>query len=213
MTELARMRSMYEAIEEPTELTVSTAREVLLREIASTETPRPSRPRLRVFVAAAAAVLVGGLLVTPALGLGSRLLDLLDEGSGQRIEVTMIGSVSQSTGTSGAGTSGGSKGKVRIVCNGTLTGPQGAGSGQGRFILSGAISDRGRFVDGDFHGLHHELDPHVRTLFGAQGTIRIRIDGAMGNVVHWRVTKGTKAYAGLRGQGLESGLYGSRLTS
>jgi hypothetical protein len=213
VTELARMRRVYDAIEEPTDLTVSTAREVLLREIASTETPRQSRPRRRVFVAIAAAVFVGGLLVTPALGLGGRLLDLLSDRSGHSIDITMTGSVSQSSGTSTAGTSGPLHGEVRILCKGTLTGPQGAGSGQGRFILTGAISDRGRFVDGGFQGVHHEIDPHVRTLFGTKGTIRITIDGARGNVIYWRITKGTKTYAELRGRGLESGLYGSRLTS
>jgi Tol biopolymer transport system component len=38
----------------------------------------PSRPRRPwKFIAVAAAILVGGLLVTPAFGLGSRLLDLI----------------------------------------------------------------------------------------------------------------------------------------
>lgn len=92
-----------------------------------------------------------------------------------------------------------------------MTGPQFAASGQGRFTLSGAISDHGRFVDSDFRGVHPEIDPHVRTLFGAKGTIRITVSVA-GAWRTWRITKGTKAYAGLRGRGRESGLYGSGST-
>ena len=201
------MRRAYDAIREPTDQTVSRARDVLLREIGSVESPRRSRPRPRVFAAVAAAILVCGLLGLPALSLGSRLVGLLHDRAGQRIDVTMTGSVSQSTGESGD-----LRGRVRINCQGTLTGPQGGGSGRGHFTLSGVISDRGTFVDGGFHGFHHETDPHVRTLFGAEGTLRIAIDGARGNVTSWRVTKGTKTYAGLRGRGRESGLYGSRVT-
>jgi WD40-like Beta Propeller Repeat len=78
VTELARMRRAYDAIEEPNDETVSAAREVLLGEIGSSERPRPSRPERRwVFAAIAAAILIGGLLVTPAFGIGGRLLDLI----------------------------------------------------------------------------------------------------------------------------------------
>ena len=87
MSELARMRRAYDAIEEPTDQTVSAAREVLLREIGSSESPRPARPERRwVFAAIAAAILVGGLLVTPAFGIGDRLLALI-EGAPARPEV------------------------------------------------------------------------------------------------------------------------------
>ena len=78
MSELGHMRRAYGAIEEPNDETVAAAREVLLREIGSIESPRPSRPKNRgVIVAIAAAILVGGLLVTPALGIGGRLLELI----------------------------------------------------------------------------------------------------------------------------------------
>ena len=45
MSELGHMRRAYGAIEEPNDETVAAAREVLLREIGSIESPRPSRPR------------------------------------------------------------------------------------------------------------------------------------------------------------------------
>jgi hypothetical protein len=78
VNELARMRRAFDAIEEPGEETAAAAREALLREIASTESPSPSQPRRRwVVVALAAALLVGGLLVTPAFGIGGRLLELI----------------------------------------------------------------------------------------------------------------------------------------
>jgi len=81
------MRRAYDAIEEPTDQTVSAAREVLLREIGSSESPRPARPERRwVFAAIAAAILVGGLLVTPAFGIGDRLLALI-EGAPARPDV------------------------------------------------------------------------------------------------------------------------------
>ena len=84
MTELAPMRRAYDAIEEPNEETVAAAREVLLREIGSSESQRPSRPTRRwAFVASAAAILVGGLLVTPAVGIGGRLLALIQSAPGR----------------------------------------------------------------------------------------------------------------------------------
>ena len=67
----------------PSEDAVSAARELLLREIGSLDHPRPSRPkRRRAFVAVAAASLVGGLLVTPAVGIGGRLLALIESAPG-----------------------------------------------------------------------------------------------------------------------------------
>ena len=79
MTELERIRRVYDAIEEPTDKTISTAREVLLREIGSVESLRPSRSRRRrAFVGIAAAILVCGVLVTPAIGIGDRLLALIE---------------------------------------------------------------------------------------------------------------------------------------
>jgi hypothetical protein len=94
------------------------------------------------------------------------------------------------------------QGKVRIHLKGTLEGPQGAAVGRGVFTLSGAISDSGTFVD-RFQGNHPPGDPYVRRLRGAKGTIWMVGDGIAsdGRKGHWRITKGTKAYAGLRGRG------------
>ena len=71
-------RGFRSGVTAPSEDAVSAARELLLGEIGSSERPRPSRPKRRwVIVAVAGVVLVGGLLVTPALGLGDRLLGLI----------------------------------------------------------------------------------------------------------------------------------------
>jgi hypothetical protein len=67
---------------------------------------------------------------------------------------------------------------------------------RGEFTISGAISDRGTFVDdGGFR--------IVRTLLGANGTIPITV-GPQGR---WEIIAGTKPYAGLHGRGREAGLY------
>jgi hypothetical protein len=108
------------------------------------------------------------------------------------------GSTTAAAGTSNARESGAAQGKVRIELRGRVLGARG---NVGRFILSGALSDRGRFVD-DLVGLHI-----ARTLSGGKGTIRITV-GPRGA---WRITKGTKAYAGLRGRGKEGGLYDRNL--
>jgi hypothetical protein len=88
------------------------------------------------------------------------------------------------------------QGKVRIEVRETSLG--------GHFTISGAIKDRGRYVDNG--GLIT-----VRTLIGAKGTIWIKIGVLDGKPVrcqcNWRVSKGTKAYAGLRGRGHEEGMY------
>ena len=118
------------------------------------------------------------------------------------------------TGPSDAGTSGSLQGKVRVHLQGYMKGPQFAAFGRGRFTLSGAISDRGSFVD-EFQGIHPPNEPHVRILRGAKGTIEMMVDsgvvGCPNNCVphspRWRITKGTKAYAGLRGRGTQQGQY------
>jgi hypothetical protein len=92
--------------------------------------------------------------------------------------------------------SGAAQGKVRIELTGRVLGPRG---NRGRFILSGALTDRGRFVDAP--GLNIP-----RTLYGAKGAIRILV-GTRASQASWRITKGTKAYAGLHGRGTERGLY------
>ena len=84
------------------------------------------------------------------------------------------------------------QGAVSIHLWGPGLGPENPG-GRGRFTISGAISDRGLFVD-DRHG---EPGRGVRILFGWKGAIRITV----GHFGFWRITKGTGAYAGLRGRG------------
>jgi hypothetical protein len=71
--------------------------------------------------------------------------------------------------------------------------------GKGRFTISGAISDRGSFVN------RRDGEPGrgTRVLFGAKGTIRIFV----GHFGSWRITNGTKAYAGLRGRGTGGNLW------
>jgi len=82
VNELAHMRRAYDAIEGPNEESFAAAREVLLGVIGSSESRSSSRRRRRsVVVAIAVAILVGVLLVTPALGLGGRLLDLIRPGA------------------------------------------------------------------------------------------------------------------------------------
>ena len=79
----------------------------------------------------------------------------------------------------------------------------------GHFAISGAIRDRGRYVDNG--GVIT-----VRKLIGAKGTIWIKIGLLDGKPVrcqcNWRVIKGTKAYAGLRGRGREEGMYAGPIT-
>ena len=125
------------------------------------------------------------------------------------------GLTAAATDTSDASTSGALQGKVRIHLRGSLSGPQFAAVGRGRFTISGAISDRGRFVD-VFEGIHPPNEPHALTLRGAKGTIQTMVDAAGCNSPsitcvprspQWRVTKGTKAYAGLRGRGTVQGEY------
>jgi hypothetical protein len=108
------------------------------------------------------------------------------------------GSTASATGTPSASESAAARGKVRIELRGRVLGARG---NVGRFTLSGALADRGRFVD-DLVGLQV-----ARTLYGAKGTIRMTV----GQRGAWRITKGTKAYAGVRGRGREAGLYDRNL--
>ena len=125
-----------------------------------------------------------------------------------------VGLSGAATGASGAASASGIlNGNVRIHLRGSLSGPQFAAFGRGHFTMSGAISDRGRFVD-EFQGIHPPNEPHVRTLRGAKGTIQMTVDGGTGCgsscvIISrlWRITKGTKAYAGLRGRGTQNGRY------
>jgi hypothetical protein len=116
------------------------------------------------------------------------------------------GSTGAATGTSGASASEAWQGTVSIRCM------QGVAIHRGPFTLSvvislngsrwRVISDRGRCVDRE--GPSGPRD--VRILFGTKGTIWMTVGaegpGPFGQ--HWRITKATKAYAGLRGRGRAS---------
>jgi Tol biopolymer transport system component len=79
------LRGFRSGVRAPSGDAVSAARELLRREIGSFEPPRPSRPRRPwKFVALAAAILVGGLLVAPAVAIGDHLLELLSGKSTSR---------------------------------------------------------------------------------------------------------------------------------
>src|SRR5262245_57358683 len=94
MNELERLRRAYDTIDEPTQAAVAKARERLLAEIASLQLPgsaengharlaphhkrRPAGRTRRVLVGVAALLAVAGLLVVPGIGVGSRILDLLE---------------------------------------------------------------------------------------------------------------------------------------
>jgi hypothetical protein len=110
-----------------------------------------------------------------------------------------VGLTAAATGTSGASSSRALQGVVNIHLTGKGYGPGNPNPGRGRFTMYGAISDRGRFAN-DSHG---EIGRGVRFLFGAKGTIRITV----GHFGGWRITKGTKAYAGLRGRGTGGNLW------
>jgi hypothetical protein len=104
-----------------------------------------------------------------------------------------------------AGSAPAAKGPVPVRIE--LTGKAGARGAAGRFTLSAwpgtiALVDRGRFVD-------HGKFPLVRTLYGTKGTIEITVRrSAQPRLMLWRISKGTKAYAGLGGQGTQTVLYG-----
>jgi hypothetical protein len=102
-----------------------------------------------------------------------------------------VGLTAAATGTPGASSSKALQGEVLIH----LSGPEPANRNQvrGRFTISGAISDRGVFVN----YAHGEPGRGVRILFGWKGAIRITV----GHFGFWRITKGGGAYAGLRGRG------------
>ncbi len=77
-------RGFRSGVTAPSEDAVSAARELLLGELGSSERPRPLRPKKRwVLSAIAAAILVCGVLVTPAVGIGDRLLALIQSAPGR----------------------------------------------------------------------------------------------------------------------------------
>jgi hypothetical protein len=70
----------------------------------------------------------------------------------------------------------------------------------GRFVLMGGLSDRGRFTE---QGGGSRAPYGTTTLRGAKGGIRIRVMNLQfpHTGPDWRILAGTKAYAGLKGQG------------
>jgi hypothetical protein len=127
------------------------------------------------------------------------------------LSAVQVGATGAASGTSGARSSGAfQQGKVRIDLEGWHHGPQVAAGGEGLFVLTGAIADRGTFS-------HRFLDdyppssPYVLTLSGAKGTIRIAGDGFSGRGRHWSIKGGTKAYAGLHGRGRVRGPYAGEI--
>jgi hypothetical protein len=132
-----------------------------------------------------------------------------------RVDITMRGTVSSkrakarsSRPLSGANAGGRLQGRVRI--NLTYTRTIGREMvARGRFTVSGAISDRGRFVErwarvparGPNPGFDRRV---VRALVGAQGSIWTRTFGTMTVGAPWEVMTGTNAYTGLRGRGRET---------
>jgi hypothetical protein len=87
-------------------------------------------------------------------------------------------------------------GTVSIRLRGRVRGPQMNATGHGRFTLSGAITDRGTFLD-VYHGIHPIMEPYTLTLSGTKGTITIA-GNARGP---WTIIGGTRSYAGLHGRG------------
>ena len=78
-------RGFRSGVTAPSEDAVSAARELLLGEIGSSERPRPSRPKRRwAFVRYRCSRSSSAeLLVTPAVGIGGRLLDLIESAPGR----------------------------------------------------------------------------------------------------------------------------------
>jgi hypothetical protein len=130
------------------------------------------------------------------------------------VTVGLAASTAAATRTFGASASEAWQGTVSIRCTLNVRradGPARVALAPGPFTMSvvrtlngsrwRVISDRGRCV--------HREGPSgprdVRILFGAKGTIWMTVRPVPGTQVrHWRITKGTKAYAGLRGRGSES---------
>ena len=107
------------------------------------------------------------------------------------------GVTSAATGTTDVSPAAALRGPVTIECEGMLppVAPFG-GPSKGRCLITGAIIDAGRFAD-DRRPL---VTPHIRTILGSKGTLRISVYRERGN---WRIVGGTRAYAGLGGRGWE----------
>jgi hypothetical protein len=89
----------------------------------------------------------------------------------------------------------GKAGRVVFDCEGDAHAPKRLL--RGRCTVSGVIADRGRFTDDAPLG----VNPHVRTIFGAKGTITMNVYLERG---HWEISTGSRAYRALRGRGWQS---------
>jgi hypothetical protein len=107
-----------------------------------------------------------------------------------------VGASTAATDTSGASSSEALLGRVVIDCQGVRRTSPPRPPARGRCTVSGAITDRGKFVDDAIL----RVQPHVRTFLGVKGKISFSVYERG----HWRIIDGTKAYAGLRGRGWES---------
>ena len=112
------------------------------------------------------------------------------------VPLVQVGMTAAATDTTGASGSEALRGRVVIDCEGTRRTMPPPPPARGRCTVSGAITDRGKFVDDAIL----RVQPHVRTFIGAKGTIRFSVYERG----HWRIIDGTKAYARLRGRGFES---------
>jgi hypothetical protein len=112
------------------------------------------------------------------------------------VPLVQVGVPAAATNTSAASSSEALRGRVVIDCQGTRRTTFPPPPARGRCTVSGAITDRGKFVDYAIL----RVQPHVRTFFGVKGTIRFSVYERG----HWRIIDGTNAYAGLRGRGWES---------
>jgi Tol biopolymer transport system component len=113
-----------------------------------------------------------------------------------------VGVTAAAVDTSGTEASTALQGTIRIHLTGGIKGPEFVAVGRGGFTISGAISDSGRFVERHLRAGRDFVDTPfrtARTLVGANGTLWV-LTNRRG---HWTILKGTKAYAGLRGQGEE----------
>jgi hypothetical protein len=106
-----------------------------------------------------------------------------------------VGSTPAAAKSDGAPAGEGRAGRVVFECDGQAHFPK--PRPRGHCTVSGVITDRGKFADDAPLG----VNPHVRTFFGAKGTITMNVYLERG---HWGVSTGSRAYRGLRGRGWQT---------
>ena len=107
-----------------------------------------------------------------------------------------VGSTPAEAESDGAPAGEGKAGRVVFECDGQVHFPK-PRLPRGHCTVSGAITDRGKFADDASLG----VNPHVRTFFGAKGTIEMNVYLERG---HWEISTGSRAYRRLRGGGRQS---------